>query len=106
MKGKYGGPMSVDDFYQALYQDRETFFTRHGITHLRAVYLYFTPCDEYGQPVLVGDELGNPIEGYVSAGAYQSAADAYEKAASAPQPLETRPTVRQASSTAVPFSPL
>ena len=30
MKGKYGGPMTVDDLYQRLYQDRQ-FFEQHGI---------------------------------------------------------------------------
>lgn len=77
MKGKYGGPMSVDDLFQALYQDRE-FFDRHGITHVRATYLYFTPCDEAGKTIIVGDTYGNPIDGYLSAGGYHSAADAYE----------------------------
>ncbi len=77
MKGKYGGPMPVTDLFQALFQDKD-FFERHGITHVRATYLYFTPCDENGQPVVIGDANGNPIDGYVSAGGYQSAADAYE----------------------------
>lgn len=77
MKGKYGGPISIDDFYQALYQDRE-FFTRHNIQFLRATYLYFTPCDENGRPVVITDFRGNPIDGYASAGGYQSAAESYD----------------------------
>ena len=104
MKGKYGGPMTIDEFYQALYQDRP-FFESCRITHVRAASVFFTPCDEYGEPVLVIDELGNQIEGYVSAGAYRSAADAYEKAQQRREP-ETRPVIRQASVRAVPFSPL
>jgi hypothetical protein len=80
MKGKYGGPMPVDEFYQALYQDR-AFFDRHAITHIRAVYVYFTPCDEYGEPVTIRDQQGNPMDGYVSAGGYRSAADAYDRSA-------------------------
>jgi uncharacterized protein RhaS with RHS repeats len=67
----------VPDFYQALYQDRD-FFERHGITHVRSTYLYFTPCDENGNPVVVGDANGNAVDGYVSAGGYHSAADAYD----------------------------
>jgi hypothetical protein len=104
MKGKYGGPISVDDLYQALYQDRG-FFDSHRITHVRNAALYFTPCDEFGQPVLINDELGNPIDGYVSAGAYRSAADAFDRAHER-RHVETRPIVRQAELTAAPFSPL
>lgn len=78
MKGKYGGPMTVDQFFQALYQDRD-FFHRHNITHLRATYLYFTPCNEFGEPVGIYDQAGNPIDGYLSAGGYQSAADFYDQ---------------------------
>jgi hypothetical protein len=104
MKGKYGGPISVDDLYQALYQDR-CFFDSHRITHVRDAFLFFTPCDDFGQPVLIADELGNPIDGYVSGGAYHSAADAFDRAHDR-QHVETRPIVRQAELTAVPFSPL
>ena len=77
MKGKYGGPISVDNFYQAFYQDRD-FFDRHGITHVCATFLYFTPCDAQGRPVVIQDQAGNPVDGYTSAGGYHSVADAYE----------------------------
>lgn len=106
MKAKYGGPMSIDDLYQALFQDREVFFEQHHITHVRNAYLYFTPCDELGEVVLIIDQLGNEIDGYVSGGAYRSAADAYEKAASKADTPATRPIVRQNSPASVPFSPL
>jgi hypothetical protein len=33
MKGKYGGPMPIDELFQAIYQHRD-FFERHGITHV------------------------------------------------------------------------
>lgn len=92
MKGKYGGPMTVDDLFQALYQDRQ-FFERHGITHVKATYLYFTPCDEYGHTVVIGDGTGSPIDGYVSSGGYHSAADAYEKVSLEPASL-SRPVPR------------
>lgn len=91
MKGKYGGPMTVDDLFQALYQDRE-FFDRHGITHVRATYLYFTPCDEHGNAVVVGDSNGNPIDGYTSAGGYHSAADAYDAGSLTPSVVRRAPS--------------
>lgn len=78
MKGKYGGPLPIEDLFQALWQDRQ-FFDRHGITHVKATYLYFTPCDETGQTVLVGDSRGEPIDGFVSSGGYRAAADSYER---------------------------
>lgn len=77
MKGKYGGPMSVDDLYQAMLQDRE-FFRRHRIGHAKAIFLYFTPCDAAGNTVFIRDQCGSAIEGYQSAGVYQPAAAAYE----------------------------
>lgn len=78
MKGKYGGPLSVDDFYQALYQDRE-WYRQRGITHLRATFVYFTPCDEHGQQVIIKDQTGNPIDGFISAGGYHCVADSYDE---------------------------
>ena len=93
MKGKYGGPMTVDDLFQALYQDRE-FFRHHGITRLRGVYLYFTPCDEHGDPVIIADHAGNRLDGYISGGHYQSAAASYE-----PRCPEAKPVTRPRFST-------
>ena len=78
MKGKYGGPIPVDTFFQAIWQDRE-FFRRHGITHLRGTFLYFTPCNAHGEPVSVRDEHGMPFAGYETAGGYRSAADLYDR---------------------------
>jgi len=77
MKAKYGGPIAVDDLFQALWQDRE-FFQSHSITHVKGVFLYFTPCNIHGDPVTVGDGEGNIIDGFRSAGAYHSAADHFD----------------------------
>lgn len=77
MKGKYGGPLSIDDLYQAFYQDRD-FYHRHGIKFARSVYLYFTPCNESGDPLVIYDQAGNPVDGFSSSGGYRSAAAAYD----------------------------
>ena len=90
MKGKYGGPMSVDDLFQAFFQDRDWFYKR-GITHVRATYLYFTPCNEHGQPVHIRDQNGNPIDGFISAGGYHCAADAYDLCRLEPQTQTASP---------------
>jgi hypothetical protein len=76
--------MAVDDLYQALWQDR-CFFRRHGILHLRSAYLYFTPCNEYGDTVAIYDPEGNPVGGYVSAGGYRSVAEKYDSGLLEPQ---------------------
>lgn len=81
--------MSVDQLFQALYQDRE-FFERKNIGHVKGVHLYFTPCDEHGEAVTICDPQGNPVHGYVSAGHYQPAAEAYENNDVQAKPL-TRP---------------
>ena len=77
MKGKFGGPMTVAEFYQKLYQSK-AFFEQHGITHLKATYLYFTPCNQYGEPVVIADGIGNPVDGFKAPG-YSCAADNYEQ---------------------------
>ncbi len=74
MKGKYSGIQTVDDFYQALFQDIE-FFRKHGITHIRDINLYFTPCDENGVELTVRNSGGGKIDGYRGSGAYKCAAD-------------------------------
>lgn len=79
MKGTYRDVMSVEDFFQALYQDK-SFFTEHGITHIRSAALYFTPCDASGKSVAVRDLKGRTVDGYETAGGYQSAADSFENA--------------------------
>ena len=76
MKGTYRDLMSVDDFFQALFQDK-TFFTEHGITHVRSASLYFTPCDASGKAVTIRDRQGGQVDGYQTAGCYHSAADGY-----------------------------
>ncbi|MCB0284378.1 MAG: hypothetical protein H6936_18145 [Burkholderiales bacterium] len=90
MKGKYGGAMHiVDELFQRLYQDRQ-FSERYGIDHVRAAYLYLTPCDETGQPVIIGDKFGNPVDGYISSGGYDCAADTYDRLYLEPQPVGRR----------------
>ena len=101
MKSSYGGPMPVKDMFQAIWQDKEN-FSRHNIQHVRDVYLYFTPCDKHGEPVVVCDQIGNIIERFQSPGAYHCAADAYDRQ----QELESQPVTRQQSPMNVPFSPL
>jgi hypothetical protein len=84
MKAKYGGPMTIDDLFQALWQDRE-FFQSHSITHVKSGFLYFTLCDIHGDPATVGDGADNIIDGFRSAGAYHSAADEYDAGTLEPQ---------------------
>lgn len=77
MKGTYRDLMSVDEFFQALFQDRD-FFREHGITHIRSSSLYFTPCDETGKALTIRDSQGRTVDGYETAGCYHSAADSYQ----------------------------
>lgn len=101
MKSTYGGPMPITEMFQAIWQDKDN-FAHHNIQHVKEVYLYFTPCDQTGETVVICDQVGNIIERFVSAGAYHSAADAYEQK----QELESQPVTRQNSPKNVPFSPL
>ncbi len=108
MKGKYKGPMTVDEFFQALFQDRHAFFEKHAASaHIKQATIYVTFCDEHGETVQLRDSQGQPIEGYISAGAYHSAADHYEAKGIEPEPLplatKTAPSTKRA--TAAPFAP-
>ena len=108
MKGKYKGPMTVDEFFQALFQDRHAFFDKHASSALiKNATIYVIFCDEYGETVNLRDSQGQPIEGYISAGAYLSAADKYESIDIEPKPLplvtKTAPSAKR--STAAPFAP-
>lgn len=86
MRGKYTGVMSIEDFYQAFYQDAN-FFRKHNISHIKSACLYFTPCDAYGGTVVVYGTSGEVIDGYLSAGAYPCAATLYDAAELEPQPV-------------------
>jgi hypothetical protein len=99
MRGKYPGVMPVKDFFQAVYQDAE-FFTKHNITHIKAASLYFTPCDEHGNTLVVANPLGQIIDGYLSAGSYPCAAQFYDALQ-----LEPRPVMSAFSTLAKPPPP-
>jgi hypothetical protein len=100
MKGTYYDLMSVDDFFQAVFQDRE-FFREHGITHIRSASLYFTACDASGRALTIYDQQGRTVDGYQTAGCYHSAADGYGDAGSLePRTVRlttTSPTARRRS---------
>ena len=97
MKAKYKGPMSLKDFYQAFYQDHE-FFEKHNIEFLQNATLYFTPCNEMGEAIEIKSSSGKVIEGFHSAGAYQSAADLYDKAAQIEPTTVIHPRIKPPSS--------
>jgi hypothetical protein len=86
MKGEYHGVMTVDEFYQASRQDR-VFFDQFKITHFRAAYWYFTPCNHNGVVTVPCDAEGNPLAGYISAGSYRPAAEKYDPIRLEPVPV-------------------
>lgn len=90
MKGKYGGPISIDDLFQALWQDRQ-FFRQHNITHVCDAVFFFTPCDLYGNPVVIRHH-GERIGGYISAGGYHCAASQYDDSRLEPETTIMGPT--------------
>ena len=110
MKGKYQGPMTVDEFFQALFQDRHAFFDKHASdARIKQATIYVTFCDEYGETVQLRDSFGQPIEGYISAGAYKCAADQYDDLDIDPKPLppqtKTKTKTVARPSSAAPFAP-
>lgn len=73
MKVKFQGIYTIDEFYQALLEQRER-FRDLGIKHVRNANLYCQPIDEYGDPVTPRHRNGDPVNGWNNKGPYKSAA--------------------------------
>lgn len=73
MKVRFRGEFTLEEFFQALYDERAR-FEEKGITHVRSAYLYYTPIDEYGDPVQLTHCTGEPMEGWTTDGPYPCAA--------------------------------
>jgi len=73
MKVRFRGIYTLDEFFQAVYEERQK-FEEHGIKHIRSASLYYTPVDEYGDPIQPAHKNGEPIESWNSDGPYRSAA--------------------------------
>ncbi len=68
----------MDDLFQAMLQDRNLFFHKHGIRYILDATLYCTACNERGEMVVVRDSAGAIVKGFNGAGAYNCAADQYD----------------------------
>ena len=73
MKVRFRGQYTLDEFFQALYDERAK-FEEHGIEYIRSASLYYTPVDEYGEPVQLMCKRGEPLEGWTTDGPYPCAA--------------------------------
>ena len=69
MKVKFQGIYTIDEFYQALLEQRER-FRDLGIKHVRNANLYCQPIDEYGDPVKLrrGDNMENDTLNEIAGG--------------------------------------
>ena len=92
MQGEYKGLWSIDEFCQALLQDRELFFRRLGITHICDVALLFTASDTRNQELTIYERTGEQVIGYINSGPYNCAADSYDGQPFEPEPV-TQPSV-------------
>ncbi len=114
MKGQYPGPMTIDQFFQALYQDRHAFYDKYAAgTRIKKATLYVTFCDGDNKTCEILDENGLVLDEYISSGAYQSAADLYEARDIEPAIKTTDPAVKTTAKTtqhsrkasSLPFKP-
>jgi hypothetical protein len=77
MKVSFRGIYTLEEFFQALYQEHEK-FEKLGIKYIRRAHLYYTPVDEFGEPVApIDPDTGDPVKGWKCDGAYKSAAHDY-----------------------------
>lgn len=76
MKIAFRGVYTLDEFFQALYQERHK-LKELGITHVRGASLFYQPVDECGDPVTLRHQNGEPMKGWTSKGPYRSAAQDY-----------------------------
>ena len=73
MRLQFKGIYTMEEFFQAIWEERER-FRELGITHIRGASLYYQPVDEFGDPVTPRHRNGEPIDGWVYRGRYRSAA--------------------------------
>ncbi|MEQ8228193.1 MAG: hypothetical protein RIA64_08915 [Rhodospirillales bacterium] len=73
MRVKFQGIYTIDEFFQALLEQRERFHEL-GIKNIRHASLYYQPVDEFGDPVTPRHRNGDPIDGWKNKGPYKSAA--------------------------------
>ena len=77
MKVSFRGIYTLEEFFQALYQEHEK-FEKLGIKYIRRAHLYYTPVDEFGEPVVpIDPATGEPAKNWKCDGAYKSAAHDY-----------------------------
>lgn len=73
MRVKFQGIYTIDEFFQAILEQRER-FRELGIKNIRHASLYYQPVDEFGDPVTPRHRNGDPIDGWKDKGPYKSAA--------------------------------
>ncbi len=111
MKGLYPGPMTIPQFFQALFQDRHALFDKYAAgRRIKKATLYVTFCDGDSKTCEIYDENGLILDEYISSGAYRSAADLYEASDIEPtvNPAITAKTTTktaQRSKPSLPFRP-
>ena len=77
MQIKFRGVYTLNEFFQALWEERQN-IRDLGITHIRGASLYYQPVDEFGDPVSPRRPTGEPIKTWNNKGPYKSAAQDYD----------------------------
>lgn len=89
MRGKYGGPYTVDELFKVNFIQSISWFYSVGIQTVTDANLYFRATNALGKPVIIRNSLGHPIEGFDFSTPYSCAADEYENMQLQPTDLVT-----------------
>lgn len=77
MKIRFTGIYELDEFFQALWEERQK-LRDLGVKYVRSPTLYYTPVDEHGDNVVFHHPTGEPMEGWKNRGPYRSAAREFD----------------------------
>ncbi|RVH60114.1 hypothetical protein CN213_06030 [Sinorhizobium meliloti] len=71
------GDLSMADLRQAIFEAICQIEDEYGVRHSRNVTLYLNPTDEFGERVIVRDELGRVVSKVNKKGRYRCMAEEY-----------------------------
>jgi hypothetical protein len=78
MQIKLKGEMTIAELRQLLYERLHELEEEYAVRYARAITLYFTPTNGFGEEVSPRNRMGDKVDRLYSEGPYRSAADEFK----------------------------